>query len=138
MDRRRPADADVRPARRIALGIVVTWFLVGGIAHFALLDAFVGIVPPSLPQPVLLVLASGVLEILGAIGVMLPNWRRRAGVGLILLTIAVTPANVNMWQHPERFPMIPPTLLMLRLWLQVVLIACIAWSTWPAPGYRRA
>jgi len=128
----------MRLARKIGLGIVVTWFLVGGIAHFALLDAFVGIVPPALPQPALLVIASGVFELLGAVGVLVPRWRRRAGIGLVLLTLAVTPANVYMWQHPERFPMVPPALLMLRLWLQAALIACIAWSTWPAPGVRRA
>jgi uncharacterized membrane protein len=124
--------------RKVALGIVVTWFLVGGVAHFLLVDAFVSVVPPSLPQPVLLVYVSGVFEILGAVGVMLPRWRRRAGIGLVLLTIAVTPANVYMWQHPELFPVVSQTFLTIRLWLQLVLIACIAWSTWPAHGYRRA
>lgn len=124
--------------RKIGLGIVVTYFLVGGIAHFVRPDLFASVVPPSLPQPLLLVYVSGVFEILGAIGVLLPRWRRRAGIGLILLTVAVTPANVYMWQHPELFPMIPPTFLTIRLWLQLVLIACIAWSTWPVSGYRRA
>lgn len=124
--------------RKIGLAIVVTWFLLGGIAHFALVDAFVSVVPPSLPQPKLLVYVSGVFELLGAIGVLLPRWRRRAGIGLILLTIAVTPANIYMWQHPDLFPVVSPTFLGIRLWLQLALIACIAWSTWPAPGYRRA
>ena len=123
--------------RKIALGVVVTWFLVGGVAHFLLVDAFVSVVPPSLPRPALLVYVSGVFEILGAIGVLLPRWRRRAGIGLILLTIAVTPANVYMWQHPELFPVVSPAFLTIRLWLQLALIACIAWSTWPVHGYRR-
>ena len=46
---------------------------------------------------------------------------RLAAWGLIALLIAVFPANLYMYQHPEKFAL-PPTLLLLRLPLQVVLI----------------
>ncbi|WP_277214001.1 hypothetical protein, partial [Isoptericola croceus] len=49
---------------------------------------------------------------------------------LIALTIAVTPANVHMWQNPELFNM-DETLLLLRLMFQAVLIVIIWWSTRP-------
>ncbi|WP_144409983.1 hypothetical protein [Cupriavidus basilensis] len=65
----------------------------------------------------------------GAMGVLWLPTRRAAGYGLALLTLAVTPANVYMWQHPELFPKIPPSLLGIRLVVQVLLLACILWST---------
>lgn len=115
--------------RKVGLAIVFLWFFLGGIGHFALTNSFVRIVPPSLPSPIALVYISGVFELLGAFGILLRRTRRLAGWGLTLLTIAVTPANVYMWQHAELFPHVPPILLLLRLPLQVALIACILWST---------
>lgn len=76
-----------------------------------------------------MVYISGVLELLGAAGLIFPRTRRYAGWGLALLTIAVTPANVYMWQHPELFPAVSEWLLLLRLPLQAALILCILWST---------
>ena len=87
-------------------------------------------VPPLIPWPHAVVLITGVFELLGAAGVLLPYTRRAAGIGLFALTIAVTPANIYMWQHAEAFG-IARWLLLLRLPLQVVLLALIAWSTWP-------
>lgn len=120
-------------SKRYALVVVFLWFFLGGIAHFAATDLEARIVPPWVPWPHLTVLASGVLELLGAAGVLWPPTRRSAGIGLFLLTIAVTPANVYMLQHPELFG-IPVGLLLLRLPLQLVLLVLIAWSTfWPRP-----
>lgn len=114
--------------KRIGLGFVFVWFLVGGIAHFAVTQLEMSIVPPALPFPHAVVLVSGVLELLGACGLLFRATRRLAGVGLFMLTIAVTPANIYMLQHAERFP-IPYWLLVARLPLQVALLALIAWST---------
>jgi uncharacterized membrane protein len=121
--------------KKFALGLVFLWFLAGGIAHFAFTELEMQIVPPWLPEPRLLVLVSGAFELLGAIGLLFERTRRTAGWGLILLTIAVTPANIYMWQNPSLFPMIPYWALTIRLPLQLVLIACIWWST-RAPGKR--
>jgi uncharacterized membrane protein len=111
------------------LGFVFLWFFVGGIMHFVATDAEAGIVPPLIPWPVAAVLVSGVFEILGAIGILLPRTRRAAGIGLFLLTLAVTPANVYMLQHAVEYP-VPLWLLWLRLPLQLALLALIWWSTW--------
>jgi len=115
--------------RRLGLTVVFLWFFLGGIGHFALTQTFARIVPPAIPYPIAVVYISGAFELLGAFGVLLRGPRRLAGWGLTLLTIAVTPANVFMWQHADRFPGVSPTLLLLRLPLQVLLIACILWST---------
>jgi uncharacterized membrane protein len=118
--------------KRIGLGFVFLWFFLGGIAHFAATQLEMSIVPPSLPSPRALVLISGVFELLGAIGLLFGATRRAAGVGLFLLTIAVTPANLYMVQHAERFD-VPYWLLVARLPLQLALLAIIAWSAiqWP-------
>ena len=115
-------------ARRAALAFVFLWFFVGGIAHFAATGLEMRIVPPWLPWPRAIVLASGALELLGAFGLLFSRSRQAAGIGLFLLTIAVTPANVYMLQHAALFD-VPRWALVARLPLQVVLLALIAWST---------
>ena len=114
--------------KRFALAFVFLWFFVGGIAHFAATDTEMSIVPPWFPWPRAAVLASGVFELLGAAGLLWPPVRRWAGMGLFALTIAVTPAHIYMLQRPELFP-VPYWALVLRLPLQVALLALIAWAT---------
>ena len=109
---------------------VFLWFFVGGIAHFAATETEMRIVPLYIPWPRAAVLVSGVLELLGAAGLLLRSTRRAAGIGLFLLTLAVTPSHIYMLQQPELFP-IPVWALWLRLPIQVALLALIVWCTAP-------
>lgn len=136
MNAKKSGEARLGLGRTLGLGLVFIWFFIGGIAHFLFTDLEMKIVPPWLPEPKLLVLVSGVFELLGAIGILFSRTRQMAGWGLILLTIAVTPANVYMWQNPGQFPEIPYWTLTIRLPLQLLLLACIWWST-RAPGRAR-
>jgi uncharacterized membrane protein len=111
--------------KAIALGFVFIWFFIGGIAHFAATEYFLKIVPPSLPFRLAAVYLSGFFELIGAFALLHPGLRRKAGIGLCLLTLAVTPANIYMWQNPHLFPGVPAQLLSLRLLIQVVLLVCI-------------
>lgn len=86
------------------LSFVFLWFFISGIAHFVATDTETRIAPPYIPWPVAAVLVSGVFELLGAFGVLLPAMRRAAGIGLFGLTLAVTPAHTYMLQRPELFP----------------------------------
>lgn len=113
----------------LALGFVFLWFFIGGMAHFAFTGLEMKIVPSWLPEHRWIVLISGVFELLGAVGLLLPRTRSAAGWGLILLTVAVTPANIYMWQHASQFPEVPYWALTLRLPVQLALIVCIWWST---------
>jgi uncharacterized membrane protein len=119
--------------RRLVLGFVFLWFFIGGIGHFFLTDFFAGIIPLWLPDHRLLVQVSGVFELLGAVGILAERTRGAAGWGLVALTIAVTPANVFMWQHAADFPAIPYWSLTLRLPFQLLLLVGIWWSTRHAP-----
>ncbi len=112
----------------MGLVIVFLWFLIGGIAHFAATALEMRIVPPYIPWPRATVLVSGVFELLGALGLLHPSTRRAAGVGLFVLTLAVTPAHIYMLRRPELFG-VPYWALVLRLPLQAALLVLIAWST---------
>lgn len=118
--------------RKLALAVVFAWFLVGGIGHFVATEFFIAIVPPWVPQARAVVYLSGLLELVGALGLLWPMTRRWAGNGLFLLTLAVSPANVHMWLHPEQFADFSPAFLSARLLLQVLLLVAIVWSTRPA------
>lgn len=77
----------------------------------------------------MLVQISGICEVLGGIGVLVPNTRRFAGAGLIALLVAVFPANVQMALHPELYADIGTVqAFYIRLPLQLVLIAWV-WLT---------
>ena len=118
----------------MGLAVVFLWFLIGGIAHFAATGTEMRIVPPYIPWPRAVVLVSGTFELIGAAGLLWQPTRRAAGIGLFALTILVTPAHLYMLQHPELFE-VPYWALVLRLPLQVALLALIAWST-ATPGRR--
>jgi len=124
-----------RALRIAALCFVFLWFFLGGIAHFVFTEAEMRIVPGFIPWPREAVLVSGAFELLGAAGVLMRRFRRAAGWGLCLLTLAVTPANVVMLLNAQDYA-VPYWLLVARLPFQLVLLGLILWSTAPAPTRR--
>jgi uncharacterized membrane protein len=97
------------------------FFVLAGVMHFVKPRAYEAIVPPYLPAPRALVCASGMAEIAGGVGLMVPPVRRPAGWWLIATLLAVFPANVHMALNPEQFPKVPggATALWARLPLQL-------------------
>jgi uncharacterized membrane protein len=99
------------------------FFLSAGVNHFLIPRTYESIVPPSMREDAArLVAISGVAEIAGGIGVLLPRTRRLSGLGLIALLAAVFPANLHMAREPERFPRIPRWALYARLPLQPLMM----------------
>jgi len=96
-----------------------------GLNHFLSPAAYEAMVPSALPNPALLVQISGVFEILGGLGLILPATRRLAAWGLVALFLAVFPANINMAINhiPLGTTDLPTWALYGRLPLQLVLIA---------------
>jgi uncharacterized membrane protein len=115
--------------KRLGLAVVFLWFMGGGVTHFTNADFYVAIMPPYIGWHLPVVYISGVFEILGAIGILIPSLRQWAGNGLFLLVICVTPANVHMWLNPQLFPDVSEIFLSIRLVVQVLLLALIWWST---------
>lgn len=119
-----------RHLRTLSCVLIGVCFMLAGANHFRIPAFYRPMMPPGLPAPEALIAISGICEILGGLGFLMPRTRRIAGIGLILLLIAVFPANVKMARHPEQMPSVhlPPVLLWLRLPLQGVLIAWVWWS----------
>jgi len=104
----------------ISLYLMAAVYLLAGIMHFVKPKVYIRIIPPYLPNPELLNKIAGLAEIVLALGLLFENTRSYAALGIILLLIAVFPANLYMYQKKWRG--IPSWMLFLRLPLQVVLI----------------
>ena len=102
-------------------------FVVAGALHFVSPETYVRIMPPYLPLHRELVYLSGAAEIAGGLGLFLERTRSAAGIGLVLLLLAVWPANLQMLLDARAAdkPAWWLALLGLRLPLQVVLIAWV-------------
>ena len=107
---------------RIGRVVMGAMYMAAGIGHFVATRGYQQAMPAYLPAHRELVLLSGVAEIAGGAGVLLPATRRAAACGIMLLLVAVWPANLWMAQHPERFPGVPVWALWLRLPLQLPLL----------------
>jgi uncharacterized membrane protein len=119
---------------KIILRWLLTIFMVGaGLNHFRSPAPYLGMMPVELPHPELLVQLSGVAEILGGLGLILPQTRRLTGWCLIALFVAIFPANLNMALNhlPLGDDPVPQWELWARLPLQLVLIAWAYWFTRP-------
>ena len=115
---------------RAARLAVAALFVAAGVLHFVIPRSYAAIVPPALPAPLLLVYVSGVCEILGGVGVLIPRTRRWAAIGLVALLAAVFPANVQMLLNAVAAgkPAWQVVLLALRLPLQLVLMYFVWWA----------
>jgi len=97
-------------------------FISAGIMHFLRPEIFLKIMPLWVPRPRFMVYASGFFEILFGVLLLIPATSTLAAWGLILLLIAVFPANLHMALNSDQFSRIPTWLLYARLPLQFVLI----------------
>lgn len=113
---------------RAALGVM---FLLTASAHWGKRrEDLIRMVPPALPRPDLLVTFTGVLEILGAIGLFVPLAARAACICLALLLLALFPANVHAARKSltiggRRVPSVP-----VRALIQLVFIATLIAAAW--------
>ncbi|MEO3743853.1 DoxX family membrane protein [Plantactinospora sp. B5E13] len=111
-----------QPALRIGLALM---FLLTGYAHFAASHRrdLIAMVPPALPRPALLVTVTGVLELAGALGLLVPATARWAAAGLALLMLAMFPANVSAARRGLTLAGRPVTRLGPRLVEQGIFLA---------------
>ena len=123
---------------QIFLGV---FFLVAGVLHFVMGEAFARIVPPLLPFPLQIVWLTGAMELVFAAGLLLRRHLVATGILLSLYLLAVLPANIYMAM--ENIPLgdgeqLGPVVLWIRVALQFPLIAWILWCTDAPPFKKRA
>ncbi len=101
-------------------------FILAGINHFLKPEFYLPMMPPYIPAHELMVILSGIAEIVLGVMLFIPRFSRLAAWGMIALLVAVFPANLHMALNPELFPDVPQIGLWIRLPLQGVMI----WWAW--------
>lgn len=112
--------------------VLALFFLAAGVLlHFMSVSEVAKIVPPFLPFPELIVVMTGVMEVMFSVGLIWPKWRRLTGMVLSVYLLAVLPANIYM--ALEGMPLGGRDLTAFQLWfrvfLQFPLIALILWAS---------
>jgi len=115
-----------------ALYALAVMFFFTATAHFnKMKHDLVQMIPSFFPQPLLIVYVTGVLEFLGAVGLLLPATRPLAGICLIGLIAGMFIANVNAAVKGMTLRGKPVT-AWLRTPMQILFIALLWWSTSPS------
>jgi len=102
--------------------VMAVVYILAGINHFIQPKFYLRIMPPALPYPKLLNQVSGLAEIVLGILLLVPQFSQLAAWGIILLLVAVFPANVYHLMARGAGMKVPIWMLWLRLPMQGVLI----------------
>ncbi|HEY6270250.1 MAG TPA: DoxX family protein [Candidatus Acidoferrum sp.] len=122
-----PAFASLSADVRDGLAVML---LFTGSAHFTpMKEDLIRMTPQWVPRPRAMVFFTGLCEIAGAIGLVIPETRRAAGIALILFFIAVLPANIHAARAGVTLRGRPATPLWLRIPMQILFIVLAWWST---------
>ena len=112
---------------RVGLYTQALFYAAGGVNHLWHPRMYVAIMPDHYAHPAAWVAGTGVAEIAGAVGLILPATRRAAAVGIILMLLGYFDVHSFMLQHAtDRFSSIPHWALVVRLPMQLVLMAWAA------------
>src|ERR1700683_932203 len=113
--------------------LLAALFLFAGTIHLRHPELFLPIMPPWIPLHLVCIQVSGVLELIGGLGLLIPvrTIQFLAGWGLVLLLVAVFPANIYMAMAHVQIHGVPahPWIAWARLPLQPLLIAAVLWVT---------
>ena len=122
-----------RSALRIGLAAL---YGLAGVLHLTAPQGFVSIVPDFVPWPHLVVMATGLCELAGALGLCIPAVRKAAGIGLALYAVCVFPANLkhafdhidvaalpsSWWYHAPRLALQP-----VLVWAALYASGALSW-----------
>lgn len=127
--------------RRLRYALAAIYGFIG-VVHLVATDAMLPLMPDWVPQPRLVILATGLCEIAGAVGLLTGRFRRAAALGLALYAVCVYPANLkHAFEHvhvegiPDSWWYHGP-----RLAFQPVFVWAALWAggliDWPFGGRR--
>lgn len=118
---------DAKGCTRLLIAAIYAPF---GMFHIMSSGSFLAIIPPTIPFPREIVIFTGLCEIAGAIGLLIPRTRRLAGIMLALYALCVWPANIyhafsgvyvpplpsSWWYHGPRLLILQPLFIWAPLW----------------------
>ena len=115
--------------KSILIIISSIFYTIVGVKHFIEPDYFLSIIPPYLPFHIELIYISGFFEILFGLMILFPKYRYYGSIGLILLLIAIFPANIYLAQSKEAQEAIGASqqIAIWRLPIQGILIWIAYW-----------
>ena len=116
-----------RTSGRYAL--VIMFFFTGATHFTGLKYDYAAMIPAPLPNDLWVIYLTGIFEIAGAMGLLIPQTRRIAAIALILLLFAMLPANISAAIQEVPFQGRAATPLWIRLPMQLFFIWMIWWST---------
>ncbi|MGN9836717.1 DoxX family protein [Nonomuraea sp. H19] len=131
----------VSAAHGLAVMLVMTasaHFVPAGVTVMPNHADLVAMVPPFVPFPTLMVYLTGVLELAGAVGLVLPETRRAAGICLALLFVVLLPANVYAAVADVPFAGEAASPLWQRVPEQVLYIGIALWAAIPVRSLARS
>jgi len=105
--------------------------VLSSVGHFLRTDVFASIVPPIFPHPAFWVVLTGMMELAGAIGLLVPKTTRAASTCIALLMVAVFPANI--YAANTVVGGLPMPGVAVRLAMQVVFILLVLIAGWGVP-----
>ena len=124
--------------RNAGRGALVIMFVFTGASHFTTMKYdFAAMIPAPLPNDLWVIYLTGVLEIAGAIGLLIPRTRKLAGICLVLLLVALFPANVYAALNEIPLRGEAPTPLWLRGPIQLLFIGMVWWTSIREPESRQ-
>lgn len=115
--------------KHISLILMAIFYLLNGINHFRTPEFYLRIIPPQLPYPQMMNYISGAAEILLAVILVIPATSKIAAWGVIMLLIAVFPANIYQFATGGAGMNISQAALTIRLPIQLLFIAWAYWHT---------
>lgn len=119
------------------ISLLAVFYGIAGAAHLAIPKPFLAITPGWVAYPRAVIILTGICELAGAIGLLVPRLRRMVGIGLALYAICVFPANIkhaidslsgatpSIWQwlyHLVRLPLQPAI-----VWAALLAAGRVAW-----------
>lgn len=96
-------------------------YFLAGVNHFIHPEFYLKMLEGFLPYPVVLNIISGAAEIILALGLCFSSTRKFSAYGIILLLIAIFPANINMALHASEWSF-SAIMLYVRLPIQLLLV----------------
>ena len=112
--------------KELSLYLMAFLYIAAGVNHFVIPKMYLRIMPPYVPFHKTMVFLSGIAEVLLGVGLLFTLTREWAAWGIILLLIAIFPANVEQLKNKKARGKLPLWVVILRLPLQLVLI----WWAW--------